>query len=82
MRDALEDARQNADDRVQAERALAAAELDQLKAMITQLRRELEAQQQDHAAELQEQRRLAADEVRQLQGTIKALRDELGERKA
>jgi hypothetical protein len=51
----------NADDRVQAERALAAAEIDQLKAMITQLRQELEAQERDTADRLQQQRRQAAD---------------------
>jgi chromosome segregation ATPase len=77
MRDALEQSQQTADDRVQAERALAAAEVDQLHAMITELRHELEAQQHRHADDLQEQRRQAADEVRQLQATIKALRDEL-----
>jgi hypothetical protein len=80
MRDALEHSQQNADDRVQAERALAAAEVDQLHAMITELRHELEAQQHRHADELQLQRRQATDEVRQLQATIKALRDELAER--
>jgi predicted RNase H-like nuclease (RuvC/YqgF family) len=79
MREALELARREADDRLQAERAQAAAEADQLRAMITELRQELEAQHQQHADELQRQRQQAADEARQLQATIQAIRDELAQ---
>jgi chromatin segregation and condensation protein Rec8/ScpA/Scc1 (kleisin family) len=77
MRRALELAEREADDRLQAERARASAEAEQLKAMITELRQELEAQQERHAEVLQEQKQQASDEVRQLQATIRALRDEL-----
>ncbi len=62
---------------MQAERAQASAEAEQLKAMITELRQELEAQQQRHAEVLQQQKQQAADEIRQLQATIQAIRDEL-----
>ena len=68
MREALERAQREAQDRLQAALARASAEAEQLQAMITTLREELEAQQQ---------RQLAADEVRQLQATIHAMRDEL-----
>ena len=78
MRDALELAQREADDRLQSERARASAEADQLRAMIAELRRTLEEQQERHDAELQEQRRQAAEEVRQLQGTIRTMREQLG----
>jgi chromosome segregation ATPase len=77
MREALERAERDADDRLQAAAAQAAAEADQLKAMITTLRHALEEQEQRHAEEVQQQRQQAADEVRQLQATIQAIREEL-----
>jgi hypothetical protein len=77
MREALELARREADDRLQEAAARAAGEADQLKATIAALREELEVQAQRHAEELQRQRQQAADEARQLQATIQALRDEL-----
>jgi chromosome segregation ATPase len=77
MRDALEVAQREADDRLQAERARAAAEADELRAVIIELRRELEAHDERHAAALQEQRRQAADEVRQLEAAIRTMREQL-----
>jgi len=77
MRDALELAQREAQDRLQAALAQASAEGEQLKAMITTLREELEAQRQRHLEATQEQKQLAADEVRQLQAMIQEMRDEL-----
>jgi predicted RNase H-like nuclease (RuvC/YqgF family) len=77
MRDALELAQREGDERLQAERAQAAAESEQLRTMIAELRRELETQDQRHAAALQEQRQLAAEEMRQLHATIRTMRGQL-----
>ena len=77
MREALELARRDADDRLQAANAEASAEAEQLRTAIAALRQELEAQEQRHADLLQQQKQQAADEVVQLQATIRALRDEL-----
>jgi len=80
MREALELAQREADDRVQAVAAQASAEAEQLKAMITALREELESQEQRHGEVLQQQKLEAADEARQLQATIQAIRGELEEK--
>jgi hypothetical protein len=64
MREALELAQREADDRLQAATAQASAEADQLKEMIATLREELEAQAHRHAEALQEQKQQGADEVR------------------
>ena len=77
MREALEHAQLEAQDRLQAAVAQASAEAEQLKAVITTMREELEAQYARHLEAMQQQRQLAADEVRQLQATIQALREEL-----
>ena len=79
MRDALELAQREADDRLQAAAAQAAGEADQLRTMIAALRDELEAHEQRHGELLQRQKQAAADEVGQLQATIRALRDQLEE---
>ena len=81
MRDALELARQELHDQVQAANAEASAVTDQLTATITALRQELQAQQQRHEEALQRQRHEATDEARQLQATIRALREELDKRR-
>ena len=81
MREALERAQAEADDRLQAAVAQASAEAEQLKAMITTLRQELEAQQQRHEEVLQQQKQRTADEVRQLQATIQTMRDEWEEKR-
>jgi len=80
MREALELARREADDRLQAAGAQAFAEAEQLKTMITALRQELEAQEQSRVEVLQQQKQQAADEASQLQATIRALRDKLEEK--
>jgi hypothetical protein len=77
MRDALELAQREADDRLQAATAQAAGEAEQLRTMIAALREELEAQEQRHEERLQQQRQAAADEVGQLHATIRELRDQL-----
>ncbi len=77
MREALERAQLEAQERLQAAVAQASAEADQLRAAITTMREELEAQHARHLEAMQEQRQLAADEIRQLQATIQALREEL-----
>jgi chromosome segregation ATPase len=77
MREALERAQLEAQERLQAAVAQASAKAEQLKAAITTMREELEAQHVRHLEAMQEQRQLAADEVRQLQATIQALREEL-----
>ena len=79
MREALELARLEADDRLQASSAQASAEAEQLRTAIAALRQELEAQEQRHAEALQQQTQRAADEVAQLQATVRALRDQLEE---
>ena len=80
LREALELAQLEADDRLQASGAQASAEADQLKTAIAALRHELEAQEQRHAETLQLQKQRAADEVAQLQATVRALRDQLEEK--
>ncbi len=80
MREALELAQREADDRLQAAGAQASAEAEQLKTAITALRQELEAQEQRHVEASQQQKQQAADEAGQLQATIRALRDELEEK--
>jgi hypothetical protein len=80
MRDALELARREADDRFQAAGAQASAEAEQRKAMSATLRLELEAQEQRHVEVVQQQKQQAAEEVGQLQATIRALREELEEK--
>ena len=77
MREALERAQLEAQERLQAAVAQASAEAEQLKAAITTMRAELEAQHARHLEAMQEQRQAAADEVRQLQATIQALREDL-----
>lgn len=75
MREALELVQREAQDRLQATLAQAAAEAEQLRGMITALREELEEQRQRHLEAMQQQRQLAADEIRLLQATIQAMRD-------
>ena len=77
MRETLELAQRETHDRVQAARAEATAEADQLESMVRTLRQELEAQEQRHQELLQKQKQQAADELGQLQATIRALREEL-----
>lgn len=79
LREVLELAHRNADDRLQSAGAQASSEAEQLKTAITALRQELEDQEQRHAEALQQEKQRAADEVAQLQATIRALRDQLEE---
>jgi FtsZ-binding cell division protein ZapB len=79
MRDALELAQREADERVQAGAAQASAEAEQLKAVVAALRQELEAQEQRHVEALQQEKQRVTDEVGQLQATVRALRDKLEE---
>ena len=81
MREALELAEREADDRLQAANAQASAEAEQLRMGITALRQELESQERRHVEALQQQKQQAADEVSQLQATIRALRDKLEEKR-
>ena len=77
MRESLERARAEGDERVQEVSASAAAETAELKATIRALRDELERTHAERDEAVQELERGHRDEVRELQATVQALRDQL-----